>query len=164
MQALLNALTDPRVANELPPFDRPTLWSEGALVPAAIGTGTGGTVALAPRLGALGPAHLGNTTFAVGVDQLAPNLFSVLMLDLVGSATPSPVLGHNLYLGWSPALQLMPLGLTQNAAPGQGYQSAVFHLQNNPALAGSYWLQWLAVDPQGPAGLVSSNALQFTVF
>lgn len=164
LQALLNALTDPRVANELPPFDRPTLWSEGALVPAAIGTGTGGTVALAPRLGALGPAHLGNATFAVGVDQLAQNLFSVLMLDLVGSATPSPVLGHNLYLGWSPALQLMPLGLTQIAAPGQGYQSAVFHLPNNPALAGSYWLQWLAVDPQGPAGLVSSNALQFTVF
>jgi cytochrome c peroxidase len=163
LQALLNMLTDPRVANELPPFDRPRLWSEGPLVPVAFGAGTGGTVAMPPRISALGPAHLGNAAFGVGMDQVAPNLFSVLLLDLQGTAVPTPVVGHNLYLGWSPALQVMPTGFTSGAS-GHGYTSAVFHIPNNGALTGDYWLQWLAIDPQGPSSFVSSNALQFTVF
>ena len=41
--AFFDALTDPRVQQELPPFDRPRLWSEGTNVPSVFGAGTPGT-------------------------------------------------------------------------------------------------------------------------
>ncbi len=163
IQALLNALTDPRVAQELPPFDRPTLWSEGPLVPTALGSGTGGTVAQSPRIAAVGPAYVGNDAFGVGVDHLAPGLWNAILLDVVGSAVPTPVLGHNLYLGFSPALQFLPIGFSQPAPDGTGYASRVFHVPNSQAVAGTYWLQWIALDPNGPLGLASSDALRFVV-
>lgn len=163
LQALLNALTDPRVAQELPPFDRPTLWSEGALVPQRFGTGTGGTLALAPRITAEGPVHLGNDALALGVDRLAPNLWNALLLDLQGSPVGTPMLGHDLHLGLSPALQFLPIGLSLPAPDGTGYASRTFHIPPAQTVAGTYWLQWIAIDPNGPLGLVSSNALRFVV-
>src|SRR6185369_13760047 len=76
LQALMNCLTDPRVANGLPPFDRPRLWSEGPLALATFGAGTAGTGGRPPRVSGLGPPFLGNGSFGVGVDSLAPNLFT----------------------------------------------------------------------------------------
>ncbi|HEX5054842.1 MAG TPA: cytochrome c peroxidase [Planctomycetota bacterium] len=164
LQALLHALTDPRVAQELPPFDRPRLASEGPNMPVAFGTGTAGTGGLPPRITALGPAYLGNPALGVGVERLAPNLFTALLLDTAGSATPTSVLGHELHLAWSPALQILLTGLSLPAPDGRGYATAVFHLPADPTLAGTYWLQWAALDGNGPAGLASSDALRLTVY
>ncbi len=65
---LTDGLTDPRVANEDYPFDRPTLHSEHAstnldLLPGAV-PGAGG---IAPQMIALSPPNLGNHDFKVGV-------------------------------------------------------------------------------------------------
>ncbi len=163
LQALLNALTDPRVANGLPPFDRPRLWSEGPTALAEFGNGTAGANGTPLRVEALGAPYLGNGAFGVGVDGVAPNRFMFLLLDSAGSAVPTSVLGQDLHLALSPALQLFPLGLSSTAA-GQGYATAVFQIPANPAVTGTWWLQWAALDAAGPYGLVTSNALRFTVF
>jgi cytochrome c peroxidase len=164
LQALLDALTDPRVAAGLPPFDRPLLWSEGNHATAEFGDGTIGTFPAPLRVQALGPAFLGNGAFGVGVDSLAPGLFTFVLLDVAGSPTPATVLGQNIWLAQTPALQLSALGLSLPAAGGGGYATAVFQVPTAPALAGTYWLQWAALDPAGPSGFVSSNALRFDVF
>lgn len=164
LQALMNALTDPRVANGLPPFDRPRLWSEGALALAEFGAGTIGSSGLPPRAEGLGPAFRGNSTFGVGVDSLAPNLFTFLLLDIAGSPTPVSVLGQGVHLALSPALQIVPTGPAWSGAPGGGGATAVFHVPTSASAIGTYWLQWAAYDPAGPASLVTSNALRFSVF
>lgn len=163
LQALMNALTDPRVANGLPPFDRPRLWSEGLLALAEFGTGTMGATGLAPRVEGLGVPFRGNPAFGVGVDSLSPGQFSFVLLDVAGAAVPAPILGQNIHLGITPALQILPLGLSLTAAGGGGFASAVFHLPPVGA-SGTYWLQWAALDASGPNGIVTSNALRFTVF
>ena len=163
LQALLQALTDPRVANGLPPFDRPRLWSEGPDALAEFGVGTSCTGAPL-RIEGLGAPFLGNSAFGVGVDSLAPNLFTFLLLDVAGSPTPVTVLGQHLHLGLTPALQILPTGLSLPAAGGSGFNTAVFQLPTNPSLAGTYWLQWAALDAAGPTGIVTSNALRFSVF
>ncbi|MEO6597584.1 MAG: cytochrome c peroxidase [Planctomycetota bacterium] len=167
LQALLNALTDPRVAQELPPFDRPRLWSEGLNVPGVYGSGTAGTCGLSPHIVALGPAYLGNDVLGVAVEHIAPNLFTALLLDIAGSPvpiTPTPLSGHGVHLALTPALQMFLTGLSLPAPSGSAYATAVFHLPANPALVGTYWLQWVALDPNGPSGIASSNALRLPVY
>jgi hypothetical protein len=149
LQALLNALTDPRVANGLPPFDRPRLWSEGPLALATFGVGTVGTTGRPLRAAGLGAPHAGNPNF--------------LLLDVAGSPTPTPVLGQSIHLGMTPALQIFPVGQAALGAGGRGFATAVFQVPPSGA-NGTYWLQWAAVDAAGPAGLVTSDALRFTVF
>lgn len=163
LQALLNALTDPRVANGLPPFDRPRLWSEGPLALAEFGVGSVGSTGLPLRGEGLGAPYAGNQAFGVGVDSVAPGAFTFLLLDVAGSPNPTTVLGQSLYVGQTPALQILPVGPASVGPGGLGHASAVFHVPATGAF-GTYWLQWAAVDPAGPAGFVTSDALRFTVF
>ena len=163
LQALLNALTDPRVANGLPPFDRPRLWSEGPFALAGFGTGTVGATGLPLHVAGLGAPYAGNPSFGVGVDSLAAGSFTFLLLDVAGSPVPTTVLGQSLHVGLTPALQILPIGQAITGAGGIGYATAVFHVPPNGA-NGTYWLQWAAVDAAGPAGFVTSPALRFTVF
>jgi hypothetical protein len=115
------------------------------------------------RVEGLGPAFRGNPAFGVGVDSLAANLFTFLALDVAGSPTSSPVLGQNVHLALTPALQILPTGLSLPAGAA-GYVTAVFHVPDSAAVAGTYWLQWVALDPAGPQSLVTSNALRFVVY
>ncbi len=64
-------LTDPRVAAEVPPFDRPTLYTESKYVPQVSGVGRAGGGGNVPQLTALEPPLLGNANFTV-VLSLAP--------------------------------------------------------------------------------------------
>ncbi|MFO1077578.1 MAG: cytochrome c peroxidase [Planctomycetota bacterium] len=163
LQALLSTLTDPRVAAEQPPFDRPRLWSEGPLVPQNVGTGTGAPLATPPRSAALGPAFLGNQALGIGVDHVPAGQLAWLLFDAAGSAVPSQLLGHELHLGLSPALIALPAGPAQPGPTG-GYASIVLQLPPLPGLAGTYWLQWAVLDPTAPAGFASSDALALPVF
>jgi hypothetical protein len=86
-----------------------------------------------------------------------------LALDVAGSPTPMSVFGQNVNLALTPALQILPAGLSQPAASG-GFASAVFDVPANPAVVGTWWLQWVAYDPAGPNSLVTSDALRFLVF
>ncbi|HEX5051372.1 MAG TPA: cytochrome c peroxidase, partial [Planctomycetota bacterium] len=163
LEALLQALTDPRVAAELPPFDRPRLWLEGALVPTPFGTGTPGTLPTPPRIAAVGPAYLGNDAFGVGVDHLAPWLVTGMLVDRLGSSTPIQLFGHNLFVAGSSNTQLFSLGVSQPAPAGDGYANWVFHVPPSNIIAGTYWFQWIALDPNGPSGFASSNGMRIVV-
>jgi cytochrome c peroxidase len=164
--AFMQSMTDPRVANELPPFDRPRLWSEGPLLPQTIGIGTAGSGGLPPRAVALAPAYLGNQHFTIGLADCAPGAFPFVVWDLAANATPNMLFGHSVYLAQSGAMTVgTGGGLTMGAGPGGGFGSFTFALPNAPAFAGvSLFGQWLVVDPLGPLGFSSSNAFGFTLF
>lgn len=165
LERFLEALTDPRVANELPPFDRPTLWSEGADVPMRFGRGTGPVGGGAPRASFNMPAFEGNFGFGVGVDHAAAGVPGALILDLVGGVTPTPILGLDVYLGLSPAL--IALGLPRpTAGVGATDGRASLGIPVPAAgLAGSVVFgQWILADPRGPQGLTCSEALRVPIF
>ena len=163
--AFLDTLTDPRVENGSPPFDRPTLWSEGTNLPAVIGTGTPGSGGLPPRASAWSPPFLGNQKFTIGVDHTAPSAFAFMVWDLFVNPTPTVVLGHNVYLAQSSVLTTGGVGLTLGSGTGGGYASLTFDLPTDPGFAGvSLFGQWLVVDALGPVGFGSSNAFGFTMF
>jgi hypothetical protein len=63
---LSRPLIDPRVANEAPPFDRPSLHGESALVREVLAGGALGSSGAAPRPIALDPPLLGKDRFTVG--------------------------------------------------------------------------------------------------
>ncbi|MFO1077520.1 MAG: cytochrome c peroxidase [Planctomycetota bacterium] len=158
--AFLNTLTDPRVAQGLPPFDRPTLWSERqAQVPTTFGNGTAGSGGAVPRAIALSPGFLGNAQCQLGVDRAAPSAFALVAWDLFANQTPTVVLGHNVYLAQSPALVTAGIGFTQGSGAGGGYTSFTIALPANPSFAGiSLFGQWLIADAAGPVGFASSDA------
>lgn len=164
LQALLNALTDPRVAAGLPPFDRPTLWSEGPGVhdeyPVPLQGG------FAPTVEALGPARLGRTGFGVGAQGLPQGSFALLLLDRAGSTTPSLRFGLPTHLAASPALQAFMIGPTLPGNNGLDLATAIFDLPSDPVFAGDWWLQWAAIHAPagGTATAILSDTLRFTAF
>ncbi|MCE7963286.1 MAG: hypothetical protein DYH05_12415, partial [Acidobacteria bacterium ACB1] len=66
---LKRPLTDERVRNELPPFDRPQLFTESDRFPQITGTGRPGTGGVMPEVAVNSPGLLGNQTFTVGVSR-----------------------------------------------------------------------------------------------
>lgn len=155
---LLQALTDPRVAAELPPFDRPRLWSEGPLLPLPIGTATAGA-AMAPRVAALGPPVPGRATFALTVEHARPLAPCLLVVDSVWSTVPQAWYGHQLVLG----LSAQASAYLASADP-DGVAAVVFGVPAAAPLVGwSFAGQWLCVDSAGPFGFASSAGLRVTV-
>jgi hypothetical protein len=163
--ALLQSLTDPRVQNEQPPFDRPRLWSEGPDRPLVFGTGTIGSGGVSPRALADWPPFAGNPAFTLGLDRAAPGACHLLALDLAGSTTPTVQLGQNVYLACSPALVFTAPGATQGSGPGSGWSSTTLAIPGAPQLQGlSCYGQWVVLDPAGPSGLTVSDAFRSTLF
>ena len=80
---LKRPLTDPRVTAELPPFDRPTLYSESTRVPAVTGTGRVGSGGFVPQIMAISPPLAGNPNFTVSVSNALGNADAVLVIDTV---------------------------------------------------------------------------------
>lgn len=62
-------LTDPRVRDELPPFDHPTLYTQSNRVPQITGTGRAGAGENIPQVLAVEPPLAGNPSFTVGVSN-----------------------------------------------------------------------------------------------
>ncbi len=163
--AFLNALTDPRVAQGLPPFDRPRLASEGPYAPFVGGHGTPGTGGLAPEVAAVMPAYLGNPHWAVGVDHAMPGQPAWLVVDFTASATPVSVFGLDIFLALSPSTMLLPAGLTVGTAPRGGAAQLVLPVPGDPLLAGlPFYGQWVVADPLGPIGLTTSAAFAAAIF
>lgn len=164
--AFLQTLTDPRVAQELPPFDRPRLWSESNHVPATFGIGTPGSGGLPPRAVALAPAFLGNPRCTVGIADCAPGALPFVLFDVAAAPLPTIVLGHALHLAQTPAMTVVAgLGPTFGTGPGGGFGSVALALPGDPSFAGfTLFGQWLVVDPAGPMGFSSSNGFSLPLF
>lgn len=80
---LSNGLTDPRVAAEQAPFDRPSLWSERNLIGNPLfAFGTPGTGGIVPGMLAEVPANVGNVDFKIGVTNALGGTFAMLSIAL----------------------------------------------------------------------------------
>lgn len=162
---LQNGLTDPRVANGLPPFDRPTLRSQ--LLPeqgTLYGVGSAGTGGRVPQMLAGVPANLGNVDWKLGVANARGGALSTLVLNLF--PTSATIGGVNLNVLLNGGELLVPGVL--NGAPGvagAGYGSLRLSVPNDPGLAGLVlFAQWFVWDTGVPAGAATSRGGQIALF
>ncbi|MCP3920818.1 MAG: hypothetical protein GY711_35270 [bacterium] len=150
-------LTDPRVANEQAPFDRPLLYAESTRVPLRYGNGVAGTGGFVPDVVAIEPASVGNPSFTVGLQNALGGAPAVLVIGL-----REPALGHALAalpaLAWSHVV-------LDGAAPGLGFGSVSLALPDDPALAGTdFYGRWYVRDAGAPGGAAASQLFTVTAF
>ena len=152
---LANGLTDPRVANETYPFDRPTLYTE--LVtdnPLVLGQGSSGSGGFVSEMIAVCPPNLGNDGFKIGVKDVLGGAQA-----FVAISTSPPV------LGLVPQDEILGPITLEGAGNGQGYGTLLWPIPNDQSLDGqTHYMQWIVVDPAGQGGTVVSPIAQVTTF
>lgn len=158
---LRNALTDPRVAQGLPPFDHPTLYSMSGRAPQNYGTGSPGSNGRTPRIFTPDPPAIGNAAFRVAVDDGIAGAPALLVYDTAPGA--SSLFGININVAMSAQLLVTPLG-NLNGPPGSiGWTSFLTQLPPDPLLVGvPIYLQVIAGDLGVSAGASSSAGLRIT--
>ena len=125
---LKRPLTDQRVAQELPPFDRPKLYTESTFVPTITGNGRVGGAAIVPNAIALEPPIVGNPSFAIAVSQTVGGASAVLVVD-----SSDPGIGMTIPPTGSFARVTTTLS---GSGVENGYGSAVLSIANNSSLVG----------------------------
>ena len=154
---LKRPLTDPRVAAELPPFDRPALYLESNRVPVISGAGRAGAGNLTPKVTALEPPLLGNPKFTVGVDNAAPGASAVLVID-----DNDPGVGGSIPATGSLARVAVNLS---GAGAGRGFGSATLALPTNSSFVGrAFSGRWYVTDAAAANGFAVSPVFRFTIF
>ena len=160
-----NGLTDPRMEAELPPFDRPTLFSErGSEHPRAYGEDSAGSGGLRPLTLARTPANLGNVDFKLGVHAALGG--SMALLGVATEMQSVTVNGVPLNIDFSTAclLKLRQLGGVPGL-PGAGFATQRFGIPDEPTWAGlSFFTQWLVADPAAPGGIAASQGVEYFLF
>ena len=154
---LKRPLTDPRVTAELPPFDRPTLYTESTRIPAVTGTGRVGSGGFVPQIMAISPPLAGNPNFTVSVSSALGNADAVLVIDTVdpGAGLVIPATGSLARIATT----------TQATGAGNGWASVSIQIPAGIRASGkTYFARWYVVDPTALAGFSVSQAVRFTVF
>lgn len=148
-------LTDPRVANELPPFDRPQLYTESTHVPVITGTGRTGSGGLTPNAIAIEPPFAGNPSFTVAVDSALGNTSAVIVID-----STDPGVGTSIPASGSLARVQITLAGTGS---GNGTGSASIAIPG-AAVGQKFFGRWYVTDPAAANGFAVSRLFTFTVF
>lgn len=152
---LVNGLTDPRVANETFPFDRPNLFSEnGTPNPSIVGSGEFGSGGFVPKMIAVIPPNLGNQDFKLGVDFA------------LGGAQAWVAISENPPVDGVVATDelLGPVTLA-GMGSGTGYGTMHYPISNDPSDIGKQlYTQWVIADPTGADGFVRSPAALLNIF
>lgn len=149
-----NGLTDPRVAAEQTPFDRPVLHSERA--PTSFGASLPGTGGIAPRTIHSAPLLVGNADFRIGIaDGLGGATAALAFAFAMGppgqSIGPLPV-----HLALTPPPLLVTLALGGSGA-GDGFATLRMPIPPLPALIGAdLYHQAFVLDPTASGGLSAS--------
>lgn len=149
--------TDPRVRDELPPFDRPQLYTESSRVPVLTGTGRAGSGGILPVALAIEPPLVGNSSFTVAVSRGLGGAQAVLVIDSndpgVGSTIPAT------------GSFLRVLASISGSGNGNGFGSYSVPIPNNAALIGqTFYGRWYITDAGAANGFSVSQAFRFTVF
>ncbi|MHC5064898.1 MAG: cytochrome-c peroxidase [Planctomycetota bacterium] len=164
LAAFLRTLTDERVANELPPFDRPTLYTETDRVPQNFGGSSGGGDSL-PYIMGLEPPLVGNENWTLAVDGAPGGAHAFLLWGRVADVPGTMALGVRLHLDQSIPLRIIYTGMLAGVGPAEGYGSYPLKIPDNPSLIGEQvFAQWLILHESGPFGLLSSDALAVEFF
>ena len=148
-------LTDPRLADELPPFDRPRLYSESDRVPVVAGSGLPGSAGFVPQVVALEPPLLGNPSFTIGVYNALGGADALLVIDDVDPGLAVPTSGafafENIVLN--------------GVESGNGFGSVNLVVPSDPQLTGSEWFgRWYVMDTGGGEAAAVTPVFRFTVF
>jgi cytochrome c peroxidase len=150
-------MTDLRVKNELPPFDRPKLFTESNRVPQITGTGRAGAGGQVPEMVAVSPAMVGNPNFTVSVSKALGNSQAVLV---IGDSDP----GVGASIPATGNLARIETG-TQNTGPSNGWASVSISIPNAAAFQNrTFFGRWYITDAQAANGFSVSRLLQFTTF
>ncbi len=154
---LKRPFTDPRVRDELPPFDRPQLYTESNRVPVITGTGRAGSGNILPQAIAIEPPLAGNPSFTVAVLSAVGGAQAVLVIDAndpgVGPSIPA-----------SGSLAHVSVNLSGSGS-GNGFGSFSVPIPNNPALIGqTFYGRWYITDAGAANGFSVTQAFRFTVF
>lgn len=154
---LKRPLTDPRVRDELPPFDRPTLYTESDRVPTVTGRGRPGTKFVIPEAVAIAPPLLGNPNFTVCVAQGLGGSEATLVID-----STDPGIGITIPTTGSFAFQTVTLPYS---GPLRGYGSVNIAIPNDGALIGqTFYGRWYIRDRRAVGGFSVSKLITFTIF
>ena len=151
---LSTGLTDPRVAAEQFPFDRPTLYSERTVQnPVLVDSGIAGSDGRTPRMIAISPPNLGNDLFQLGVDSAVPGATASLVMSM---ATPvAGVVAQHEVVG---TITL------DGAAAGDGHGAAIWPVPADPELAGRVLhFQWRVQDAAAAGGVALSRVARVTL-
>jgi cytochrome c peroxidase len=154
---LKRPLTDPRVAAQTAPFDRPILYTESNRVPQVTGSGIAGTSGIVPQIIAIEPPLAGNPRFTVAVSGVLANAQSVLVID-----DNDPGTGPSVPAAASFARVQMQLS---SSGSGNGYGSVSLAIPNTAAMIGrTFWGRWYVFDSAAPNGVAVTQAFKFTIF
>jgi cytochrome c peroxidase len=152
---LTRPLTDPRLAAELPPFDRPTLYTESSLVPTVEGAGLPGTDGFIPAVVALEPPLIGNPSFTVGVWNGLGGADALLVIDDQDPGPITPGAGEFAFENT----------VLQGDGAGAGFGSVSIEIPNDPALEGREWFgRWYIDDTGGGSPAAVSRVFRFRTF
>ncbi|MEP7211898.1 MAG: cytochrome c peroxidase [Acidobacteriota bacterium] len=154
---LKRPLTDPRVANGTPPFDRPTLYTESNRVPVVTGTGTAGSNGQVPQPIAIEPPLAGNPSFTVAVANGLGGATAVLVIDASdpGNTSNIPQTGSFARI----------VAQLNGSGAGAGYTSTSLAIPTDTTLVGrTFFGRWYVTDAGAANGVAVSPAFRFTVF
>jgi len=154
---LKRPMTDPRVANELPPFDRPQLYTESNRVPVITGTGRAGSGEITPQVTAIEPPIVGNPSFTVAVSRALGGAQAVLVID-----SNDPGIGSSIPANGSFARVSVNVS---GSGSGNGFGSVSLPIPNDPALINqTFYGRWYVADAGAANGFSVSQAFRFTIF
>lgn len=162
---LQNALTDPRVAAEVAPFDRPSLSSDWRVENSWLyGVDSPGTGGITPQQIAFTPPSIANYDFKLGVRD---GLGGALAILAIGADKQDPP----LWMGQVPLqISLSPMPVLKSyvlsgSGPGQGYATFKAIIPKDAFFLGTpYATQWFIHDPAAPGGFSTTRGAFLTVF
>ena len=150
---LKRPLTDPRVAQETAPFDRPTLYTESNRVPQITGSGLAGTNGQTPQATAIEPPLVGNPNFTIAVSNALGNASAVLIIHDTDTGATANI----------PAAASFARVEVNLSAGGVG--SVSLPIPDNAALVGrTFFGRWYVADAGATGGVAVSPAFRFTIF
>lgn len=162
---LRRPLTDPRVANQQAPFDRPALNQSSTRVPQTFGIGTAGTGGFVPHIVAVEPPYVGNPRFTVAIDGGFAGRRAILAFS--ETSVPGGVLfnGMRTYLDFSGPLLVRRLGPLAGDGPGTGFGSGTIAIPNDPNLVGrTFYAQTYVFDVTPGVRFSATEAVALTRF
>lgn len=148
--------TDPRVAAETGPFERPTLYTESTRIPQIVGTARAGSGNLVAQIGAIEPPLLGNANFTVSVSNALGGAAAMLVVSRSDPGLQAAVPTGDF------ASYSVTLGGSGN---GGGAGSVNVNLGNDASLLGqSLYGRFYIADPGAANGLAITQAFRITLF
>lgn len=154
---LSRPLTDTRVASAAAPFDRPTLYSESALVPQVLTGGVPGSADAPPQVVALEPPLAGNPEFTVGIFGALGGADAVLVIDEAEPPASGGIPESGSFARVSTTLQ--------GTGSSDGYGSVTLSIPDDPQLYGkTLYGRWYVSDAAASGGVASSPAFRMQVF